>query len=102
LCVVTFTNLRKYFEFVVWDAIDIFGERDNKILIIELDKWRADQIAKKIVSRTALMIDKKIGFISLCYAGTNHMNKNEYLKYFKYANILSSKLKNYYAGIIIE
>jgi hypothetical protein len=30
------------------------------------------------------------------------MNKNEYLKYFKYANILSSKLKNYYAGIIIE
>ncbi len=46
------------------DAIDIYGERKNEILIIELDKWRADQIAKKLISRTALLIDKKIGFIS--------------------------------------
>lgn len=84
------------------DAIDIFGEKGNEILIIELDKWRADQVAKKIISRTALMIDKKIGFISLCYAGTESMNKSEVLKFFKYGNIIQSKLNNYYAGMIIE
>ena len=84
------------------DSIDIFGERDNEILIIELDKWRADQVAKKLISRTALMIDKKIGFISLCYAGTEKMSKNECLKFFRYGNIILSKLNNYYAGLIIE
>lgn len=84
------------------DAFDIYGERGDEILIIELDKWRADQVAKKFFSRTALMIDKKIGFISICYGGTKNMSKNECLKYFKYANILSSKLQNYYAGIMIE
>lgn len=84
------------------DSIDIFGERNNDILIIELDKWRADQVAKKLISRTAVMIDKKIGFISLCYAGTENMNKTECLKFFKYGNIILSKLDNYYAGMIIE
>ncbi len=84
------------------DAIDIYGSRNNEIVIIELDKWRADQVAKKLISRTALMIDKKIGFISLCYAGTDRMNKPECIKFFKYGNIIQSKLKNYYAGMIIE
>ncbi len=84
------------------DAIDIFGEKNNEMLIIELDKWRADQVAKKLISRTALMIDKKIGFISLCYAGTEKMSKNECLKFFRYGNIILAKLNNYYAGMIIE
>ena len=84
------------------DSIDVFGERGNEILIIELDKWRADQVAKKLISRTAIMIDKKIGFISLCYGGTEKMNKNECLKFFKYGNIILSKLNNYYGGLIIE
>jgi len=84
------------------DAIDIFGEKGQQILIIELDKWRADQVAKKLISRTALMIDRKVGFISLCYAGTERMSKNECLKYFRYGNIVSAKLNNYYAGMIIE
>ncbi|SIS48071.1 hypothetical protein SAMN05421766_102211 [Zobellia uliginosa] len=84
------------------DAIDIFGEKNNEILIIELDKWRADQVAKKLISRTAIMIDKKIGFISLCYAGTEKMNKNECLKFFRYGKTILSKLNNYYCGMIIE
>lgn len=84
------------------DAIDIFGEKGQQILIIELDKWRADQVAKKLISRTALMIDRKVGFISLCYAGTERMNKNECLKYFRYGNIVSTELNNYFAGMIIE
>jgi hypothetical protein len=84
------------------DSIDIFGERNNEIIIIELDKWRADQVAKKLISRTALMIDEKIGFISLCYAGTEKMSKPECIKFFKYGNIILSKMNNYYAGLIIE
>jgi hypothetical protein len=84
------------------DSIDIYGKRNNEIIIIELDKWRADQVAKKLISRTALMIDKKIGFISLCYAGTDRMSKPECLKFFRYGNIIQSKLNNYYAGMIIE
>ena len=84
------------------DSIDIIGIKNNEILIIELDKWRADQVAKKIMSRTALMIDKKIALISLCYAGTDSMDKNECIKYFKYGNIIQTKLGNYYAGMIIE
>lgn len=84
------------------DSIDIYGNRANEIIIIELDKWRADQVAKKIISRTALMIDKKIGFISLCYSGTDSMSKPECVKFFKYGNIIQTKLNNYYAGMIIE
>jgi hypothetical protein len=84
------------------DAIDIFGKKDNEVLIIELDKWRADQVAKKLISRTAMMIDDEIGFISLCYGGTLRMNKNECLKFFEYGKIIFSKLDNYYAGMIIE
>lgn len=84
------------------DSIDIYGEYNNQILIIELDKWRADQVAKKVLSRTALFIDKRIGLISLCYAGTKGMNKNECIKYFKYSNVICSQLGNYYAGLIIE
>ncbi|MDP4271683.1 MAG: hypothetical protein Q8909_16415 [Bacteroidota bacterium] len=84
------------------DSIDIYGKRNNDIVIIELDKWRADQVAKKIISRTALMIDQRIGFISICYSGTKKMNKPECLKYFKYGSTIQSKLNNYYAGMIIE
>lgn len=84
------------------DSIDIYGENNNNIIIIELDKWRADQVAKKLISRTALMIENKIGFISLCYGGTAKMNKTECLKFFRYGNIIQTKLDNYYAGMIIE
>ncbi|OUS12882.1 hypothetical protein A9Q93_09780 [Nonlabens dokdonensis] len=84
------------------DAIDIYGKRENDILIIELDKWRADQVAKKLISRTALLKENNIGFVSLCYAGTPSMNKSECLKYFQYGNIVLTELNNYYAGMIIE
>lgn len=84
------------------DAIDIYGSYDNRILIIELDKWRADQVAKKIISRAALLIDNEIGYISLCYGGTQNMNKAETIKYFKYGEIIMSRLNNVYAGMIIE
>ena len=84
------------------DAIDIFGKAQNFNIVIELDKHRADQIAKKFLSRTALFSEETIFYISLCYPGTSKMPVNEAKKYFKYCNTLSKKLGNYYAGFIIS
>ena len=83
------------------DAIDIFGISENFVIAIELDKHRADQVAKKFISRSALLSNKTIFFISLCYPGTTNMQINETKKYFKYCKILSEKIGNDYAGFII-
>lgn len=83
------------------DSIDIFGECKNFVVAIELDKNRADQVAKKFVSRVALMPNKKVYFISLCYPGTQRMNLNECIKYFEYCANLSNRMSVIYAGIVI-
>jgi hypothetical protein len=84
------------------DTIDIFGKNSLMYIVIELDKHRADQVAKKFVSRSALLIDKSIFYISLCYPGTIRMNKGECIKYFGYCKELSTRMGNEYAGFIIE
>lgn len=84
------------------DSVDIFGEGDHFVIVIELDKNRADQVAKKFVSRTALFPNIKIYYISLCYPGTEKMNKAECIKYFGYCSTLAQKMNNEYAGFIIE
>ncbi len=84
------------------DAIDIYGQGNNFVVAIELDKNRADQVAKKFVSRIALLPNTKIYFISLCYPGTNRMNKSECIKYFGYCSDLAARMGNDYAGFIIE
>ena len=84
------------------DSIDIFGECEEYVVAIELDKNRADQVAKKFVSRVALMPNKKVYFISLCYPGTERMNLNECIKYFGYCSNLSKRMAGVYAGIVIE
>ena len=83
------------------DTIDIFGTSKSFVVVIELDKHRADQVAKKFLSRSALLSKKTIFFISLCYPGTYNMPINETKKYFKYCKILSEKIDNEYAGFII-
>jgi hypothetical protein len=83
------------------DSIDIFGSNDELSVVIELDKHRADQVAKKFVSRTALFEKKRIFYISLCYPGTSNMNSSECKKYFTYCKNLSTRLGNEYAGFII-
>jgi hypothetical protein len=64
------------------DRIDIFGEVKNIKLnvVIELDAHRADQVAKKFLSRQALFHEKNLIYISLCYPGTNNMSQNECIK----------------------
>jgi hypothetical protein len=76
------------------DRVDIFGvskETDFKI-VIELDPHRADQVAKKFLSRTVLFLYDNVLYVSLCYPGTKNMPINECKKYFKYCNILSEFL----------
>ncbi len=84
------------------DSIDIFGSNSDMCIVIELDKHRADQVAKKYVSRSALLIDKTVFYISLCYPGTSNMNSSECIKYFGYCKQLSKRIGNEYAGFIIE
>jgi hypothetical protein len=84
------------------DSIDIFGSNENINIVIELDKHRADQVAKKFVSRNSLLIDENIFYISLCYPGTSNMNSSECIKYFSYCKLLSERMGNDYAGFIIE
>jgi hypothetical protein len=70
------------------DEVDIYGtfsaENGESAVIIELDKWRADQVAKKFVSRFALTLEKPLIYIAICYGGTENMNKSECEKYFSY------------------
>ena len=84
------------------DSLDIFGENESAVVAIELDKHRADQVAKKIVSRIAILPDTKVYFISLCYPGTVSMSKPETIKYFGYGSNLSKRMGNVYAGFTVE
>jgi len=92
------------------DSIDIFGlSVDGKFkIVIELDAHRADQVAKKFTSRSALFIEDNIIYLSICYHGTKRMSKNECIKYFDYCAIISKALSDIsnksklYAGLILE
>ena len=85
------------------DSIDIFGTSGDRLIAIELDKNRADQVAKKFVSRmAALPSTKQIYFVSLYYAGTDRMSPAECIKYFGYCKTLACRLGSHYAGFIIK
>jgi len=84
------------------EAIDILGKSAEVTVIIELDKHRADQVAKKFVSRSAMFRSEHIYYITLCYPGTDRMNLSECVKYFGYCAELSKRLGNVYAGFIIQ
>ena len=83
------------------DSIDIFGRGVGFVVVIELDKHRADQVAKKFVSRMALFPETIVYFVSLCYPGTEKMNKAECIKYFGYCSALALRMDCHYAGLII-
>lgn len=84
------------------DSIDIFGRRGRTLVVIELDKTRADQVAKKFVSRSAMFKNDSIYYISFCYPGTKRMNSTECIKYFRYCADLSKRMGNLYAGFVVE
>ncbi len=92
------------------DRIDIFGvsKIGNYKIVIELDAHRADQVAKKFISRSALFINDNLIYLSVCYPGTKRMSKPECMKYFDYCSILSKALSGssnsskFYAGLILK
>lgn len=85
------------------DSIDIFGKACDRWVAIELDKNRADQVAKKFVSRmAALPSTASVYFLSVCYPGTERMNKAECVKYFGYCQELALRMGSHYAGFIIQ
>ncbi len=84
------------------DAIDIFGSTDSSVIVIELDKHRADQVAKKFVSRIAILPETKVYYISFCYPGTASMSKAETIKYFGYCSKLAKRMNNEYAAFTVE
>ena len=107
------TTLRKTIQEVEWstehrpspknrDSIDIFGKGAGFVVVIELDKNRADQVAKKFVSRMALHPSTRVYFLSVCYPGTKKMNKAECVKYFSYCAALALRMGCHYAGFIVE
>ena len=83
------------------DAVDIFGTGGKAPVLIELDTSRADQVAKKFLSRSAIF-EEQIYYVSLCYPGTDRMSVSECIKYFGYCATLSRRLGSFYAGFIIQ
>ena len=78
------------------DSFDIFGknEKTNHCIIIELDPHRADSVAKKFVSRMAIMIDKNVTYIAFIYPGTDKMSIPETNKYIVYCQHLTKALNS--------
>lgn len=99
------SSLKQSLPFIEWitekkidkkyrDSIDIYGTYNDIHIIIELDKPRADQIAKKMLSRFSYFMDKQFIYIALCYPGTKKMNPNECKKYFEYAIKIAQQLSS--------
>ena len=92
------------------DSIDIYGydKETNLNVVVELDAHRADQVAKKFLSRTSLLLEKNVAYISYCYPGTDRMPKNECYKYFEYCRTISdfiemnANVRKIYIGFMVS
>lgn len=77
------------------DRIDLYGiSTQTHNIIIEFDAPRADQVAKKFISRAALFKNSKTIHIAICYPSDAKINRNECEKYFKYCSQLASLISN--------
>lgn len=65
------------------DSFDVFGHNKklDMNIVIELDPHRADSIAKKFVSRLAMMVNSNLLYVAYLYPGTDKMPINEAYKY---------------------
>jgi len=82
------------------DRADVYVDIPNDCeLIIEIDATRADQVAKKLVSRLCYHIvsphnNKPLLYVALLYQGTKDMNKDECVKYFTFCNEIVFRMKD--------
>ena len=67
------------------DRCDVFAETSKYQIIVEFDATRADQVAKKMLSRYYYAHKTASGkptvYVCLLYPGTESMNPNECIKY---------------------
>lgn len=93
------------------DSFDLYYEivldEISYKVIIELDKNRADQIAKKFLSRTSHTIDNPTIYFAFCYPGTEKMSIVEAKKYFKYYLNIYNKMSDEqtpkkFIGLVVE
>lgn len=89
------------------DSIDIYGKANNgeNEWIIEIDATRADQVAKKMLSRFALWAlekDKPITYIVVLYPNTQN-GRAECKKFINFGNMLIKKInkKSSVIGVIL-
>lgn len=80
-------------EYSVNDRIDVCGLHDGyPKWIIEIDATRADQIAKKFVSRLALCgLKGSINYVAIMYPDTAN-GKAECEKYLRYCSVIIKKI----------
>lgn len=91
-------EIKKHFNKVsTKDRLDLFIKLiiDNKrwFIVVEFDSARADQVAKKFVSRIAQIPNESMIYIAFCYPGTNKMNLSEVNKYFTYMETISKNMQ---------
>ena len=86
------------------DRADILGSSADMQIIVELDATRADQVAKKTLSRLCLTKDKTIIYIPLLYPGTDKMVVMECKKYIEYGRDILEKINpdSALVGVILE
>lgn len=67
------------------DRCDVYAKTSDYQIILELDATRADQVAKKMLSRyyyaSKAPDNKPTVYVCLLYPGTDSMNPNECVKY---------------------
>ena len=86
------------------DSIDIYGQCNDTNWIIEIDTTRADQVAKKILSRVALWgLENPINYVAILYPNTQR-GKNECEKYLYYGYKLLKKIntKSKILGLFVD
>ena len=67
------------------DRCDVYAKTSEFQIILEIDATRADQVAKKMLSRyfyaNKMAENKPTVYVCLLYPGTDSMNPNECIKY---------------------
>ena len=67
------------------DRCDVYAKTPEYQIILEIDATRADQVAKKMLSRyfyaNKMAENKPTVYVCLLYPGTDSMNPNECIKY---------------------
>lgn len=85
------------------DSIDLYGKWDDSILVVEIDASRADQVAKKMLSRAFHLMNeqKEILYVALCYPGPRPSDDSECKKYMRFGKKVLERLGSHFQTLNI-